>query len=95
MIDFNHTAAFNPFFSDTVTVAGRRLEQGASVARDLKLSCKCCVLIGDGMEITERATAAGAALNVSIFCSAGRLARPHPRPRRGMFSPWKITGQCL
>ena len=82
MIDFHHTAAFEPFHSDTVTVTGRRLEPNASVVRDLKLSCKCCVLVGDGMEITERATAAGAALNVSIFVQ--RADWPdHTPPQKG------------
>ena len=82
MINFDHSPAFEPFFSDTATVTGRRLEQGASVARDLKLSCKCCVLVGDGLEITERATAAGAALNVSIIIQKSDWP-DHTPPQKG------------
>ena len=66
MLDFDNTAAFEVFHTDTAAVSGKRLEPAASAARDLSLTCACCLLVGDGAEISERSVAAGAGFNVSI-----------------------------
>jgi len=66
MLDFENTAAFEAFHTDTAAVTGKRLETGAAAARDLSLTCRCCLLVGDGADISERSVSAGAGFNVSV-----------------------------
>lgn len=53
MIDFDNSDAFRAFDTDHVVVTGKRYENG--VTRDVKLSCSCCLLIGDVIETNDRA----------------------------------------
>jgi len=66
MIDFHNTKAFEPFHTDTAAVTGKRLETGAATARDLSLTCKCCVLEGDPVDTGDRVLGSAVARNVSI-----------------------------
>lgn len=67
MLDFENTAAFEAFHTDTAAVTGKRLETGAAAARDLSLTCRCCLLEGDPVDTGDRVLGSATARIVSVI----------------------------
>lgn len=63
-IDFSNNAALKAFHGDTAVVTGKRREGGST--RNLGLTCRCCLLIGELLETSDHSFGAKAYRECSI-----------------------------
>ena len=82
MINFEHNAAFTPFYQHVAAFGGRRLEAGASVSRAALHAVPCCVL---GPTSVDNSIGSGAPVDTIQFdVMVARIDWPdHMPPQSG------------